>query len=361
MILPKNKVMNSVSGSKAKSITPVEVRDLVRMVPPEDLEVHDLKSLLYVLKDFFFVGLFGFCVVVFRDVWWIALSSSVLLGMCHGSLMALGHDAGHMSLFRSPRLNVFFGHLIFGFVAVPYHQWRHLHDEHHRYTHLWSRDPSWHPLTPEEFKSSDLLSRVIYRLSRTWLPALASIQAWVGFHTDVLRGVYRSKFGQNSPTNAQLWTSTIVSLFFTIILIAVVTGFWGMFGFVFLYLIPQFIFHTIFSLAVLIHHTDDQSTFYSLQDWHGGKVRLDNTFNILVPAWFDFSINHLFWHVPHHISTRIPHYKLPRASLAIEKALGQRVQSRRLTWTYLVNVLSKCHLQSKDGRWLSFSEAARRE
>jgi fatty acid desaturase len=68
---------------------------------------------------------------------------SVLLGFAFGQVALLGHDAGHLSVFRHARANWWLGELCFGFVTgIGFAHWRHDHNLHHGRPNLTGSDPA---------------------------------------------------------------------------------------------------------------------------------------------------------------------------------------------------------------------------
>jgi acyl-lipid omega-6 desaturase (Delta-12 desaturase) len=70
--------------------------------------------------------------------------------------------------------------------------------------------------------------------------------------------------------------------------------------------------------------------------------------------WF----HNIFIHVPHHVDTRIPFDKLPRAASAIAAAYPHTVRSSRLSISQYVRTTQACKLYDFEaGRWLPYGAA----
>lgn len=60
------------------------------------------------------------------------------------------HSAVHSAVFKSPKMNLFIGHLASVFSFLPYESWKKSHLEHHRWTGWRERDPSLSLPSPDE-------------------------------------------------------------------------------------------------------------------------------------------------------------------------------------------------------------------
>ena len=90
------------------------------------------------------------------------------------------HEAGHGTLFASAKLNTWSGHLASLFSLIPFHSWRIIHHEHHRWTGWQDLDPTTEALVPRELATFEKviintcwwlwipLFSVLYRVNNFW-------------------------------------------------------------------------------------------------------------------------------------------------------------------------------------------------
>ena len=90
------------------------------------------------------------------------------------------HEAGHGTLFESAKLNTWGGHLAGWFSLIPFHSWRIIHHEHHRWTGWQDLDPTTEALVPRELAMFEKvvintcwwlwipLFSVLYRVNNFW-------------------------------------------------------------------------------------------------------------------------------------------------------------------------------------------------
>ncbi|MBI2581402.1 acyl-CoA desaturase [Candidatus Woesearchaeota archaeon] len=94
-----------------------------------------------ILSSLAMVIVFGF-VFLTASNFWIQLLLIVGITVAVLQFAFLGHDAGHMAIFKSDRWNNFFGHIFFElFAGVGYNYWVARHNEHHANPNHEGEDP----------------------------------------------------------------------------------------------------------------------------------------------------------------------------------------------------------------------------
>jgi fatty acid desaturase len=89
-------------------------------------------------------------IILSTSAFYLSLSSSyffwfvgqVLLLVCLWRWFAILHTSAHNAFFKSPKLNVFAGHLASIFCLLPFESWKKSHLDHHRWTGWREKDPS---------------------------------------------------------------------------------------------------------------------------------------------------------------------------------------------------------------------------
>ena len=111
---------------------------------------------------------------------WQYVLGQVVLGVAFVQWFCLLHEAGHGTLFSAQRWNVRVGHLAGFFSLIPFHSWRLIHHEHHRWTGWQDLDPTTAALVPRSLKLYERLIingawflwfplfSVLYRLNNFW-------------------------------------------------------------------------------------------------------------------------------------------------------------------------------------------------
>lgn len=83
------------------------------------------------------------------------------------------HEAGHGTLMRSRRAQLYVGHLASFFAVIPFLPWRVVHREHHRWTGWQDIDPTTASLVP---RARSRLERMVMNACwRLWLPLFSIV------------------------------------------------------------------------------------------------------------------------------------------------------------------------------------------
>lgn len=119
---------------------------------------------------------------------WVWLLGQLLLALALMQWFILLHELGHMTLFRSRRVNTFLGHFASFFSAIPFHAWRKIHNLHHKWAGWQDLDPTTETLVSRDlspfekwlantcWKYSIPLFGLVYRINNFWnLPRLRQI------------------------------------------------------------------------------------------------------------------------------------------------------------------------------------------
>ncbi len=332
---------------------------IIRSIPAHCLERSFLRSLSYFVFDVVLAALMVWAIVSV-DSWLLGLPLSIVLGLTLGGLFVVAHDCGHRSFCNSERLNNFFGHLSSSLTMWPFHIWRQDHDLHHRHTDHIDQDPAWRPVTYRMWRKMPRVARFIYLQTRQKFFFMGSIYTtWQAF-----------KSGLSCGKNPKLTQKQRREIRFSLVMAGlfgatqIVGSIWigGLYGFVYLVLIPQLVFHAQLSTATLFHHTSPQNTFLDKKEWSMEKAQLAGSIHVSYPRWVEFFWHDINWHVPHHVCVGVPHYHLRQAHAALRKTYPELVKERVFGWELVRETTSKCHfVKSKlpsDLSWVSHAEAA---
>lgn len=99
---------------------------------------------------------------------WLWLVGQIIFATSLVQWFVLQHEAGHQTLFKTKRLNVFAGHLASIFCAIPFYPWRSIHSLHHKWTGWQDVDPTTSSLVPRQLGT---VERVIIDFCwASWIP-----------------------------------------------------------------------------------------------------------------------------------------------------------------------------------------------
>lgn len=313
---------------------------IIRKIPKRCFEKDATRAFGYLARDLALAVVLGYGILA-ADSWLVAPLLSLLLGCVLTGLFVIGHDAGHGSFSNSAKVNRIVGHLTSIPVLWPYDVWRLSHDHHHRWTHHAEKEIAWRPLTLGEYGALAPWKRAVYRISRTSGFFLASALFQYFYILDARNGVFFA------PEDARkLRFSMRLAAVFGLAYFAASAWAGGLYGIVFLFLLPQLVYQFWLSTFTLLHHTSPENQLMAEGEWSPERAQLTMSVQIHFPAWVDWLTHDISWHVPHHVSVGIPHYRLREAHRALRYAYPDFVQEHRLTWDYVKAIIDECHLMS---------------
>lgn len=296
---------------------PVDARRIFRSVSvfAKPIEARSVAEILVTLIPFIFL--------------WAAASAllsnghpaGLLLTIPAGGLLlrlfVIQHDCGHGSLFRRRAVNDWVGRSLSVLTLTPYDSWRKSHAKHHATSgNLGKRGTGdVDTLTVTEYRALTPGQRLRYRLYRNPLIFFVAGPAY----TFLLRHRWPASFSTGagrswaSPllTNAAIGTAAaaliwlvgfwhFLAIHLPIVLIAATAGVW-------LFYVQHQFEHT---------HWDDEREW----DFHTAALHGSSHYDLpKILRWFSANIG---VHHVHHLSSRIPFYRLPDVLVAHPELVG---------------------------------------
>ncbi|HEY9700554.1 MAG TPA: fatty acid desaturase [Trichocoleus sp.] len=331
-----------------QSIAPADLRlkHILKTLPKECFQKDAWQAWTTVVLNVLLValGYWGLSV----SPWFLLPVLWVFTGTALTGFFVIAHDCGHRSFAKRRWVNDIVGHLFLLPLIYPFHSWRILHNQHHNYTNKMDVDNAWQPLRPELYDSLSSVEQWAYRRFRGWFWWVASIAHWAKLHFDWTQ--FEGKARQ------QVKLSVLVVLGFAAIafpLLIATTGFWG---FVKFWLMPWLVYHFWMSTFTLVHHTAPDIVFQEPDEWHQALAQLSGTVHCEYPAWVELLCHHINVHVPHHLSTAIPSYRLRMAHESLRQNWGSYLVESRFSLSLMSEIVEKCHLYHPERGYQSFKE-----
>ncbi len=72
------------------------------------------------------------------------------------------------------------------------------------------------------------------------------------------------------------------------------------------------------------------------------------------PRRVDFLTHDISWHVPHHVSTKIPWYNLRKATSSLRENWGQYMTECTFNWRVMKNIFTECHVYDEQNNYKPF-------
>lgn len=297
-----------------------------------------------------------------------ALLAAVFLGLAHGfwasavlvpaasvflvRLFVIQHDCGHGSYFRARWANNLLGRILGVFTLTPYDTWRRDHAEHHAGSGNLSRRGVGDiaTLTMDEYLARPAAGRLLYRLYRHPL-VLFVIGPAIQF-------LLIHRFPKGSPArNVETWLST----FGTNAALAVAVGMglllFGWRPLVMGYLPICMLAGSIGIWLFYVQHQFENTYWRSDAEWNFERAAFEGCSFYDLPGILRWLTGHIGFHHIHHLSIRIPSYRLA----ATYKAIPAFRCARRLGFRESLTCWRFTLWDEGQRKLVRFAEAAQRK
>lgn len=297
--------------------------------------------------------------VIIVPEWWLQLIFSILSGFKIANLATLSHDACHNSLTRSRKLNTVLG--IVGFLPglFNYRLWLYDHHNiHHRKTNSDHPD-SFTPLSFKEYSALTRRRKLLYRFYRS--PTLISFGVYY-----IAERWWKVKFiprrGMPDNISRSGWRYFIILLIYLFAFnaalvigslhtdVSIISAI--LFGFV----IPFFVFQTLFSFTVYIQHNHERAPWFrqkETQDFKPSQAFI--SVHLKLPSFASTLVHNVYDHSAHHILPGIPSYRLHDAQLHLNSLLGEHALVENFSIRRILEIMRNCKLYNYDThQWIGY-------
>ncbi len=218
-------------------------------------------------------------------------------------IFIIQHDCGHGSFFKSSRANEVVGTICGVLTLTPYHQWRHEHAIHHATSGDLDRRGvgDVNTLTVKEYLALSRWGRFRYRFYRHPFTLLVIGPQYIFMLRHRFVGPTSRRRERNSVylTNALL-LAVILTLGLTI----------GFKNFFLIWLPVQVIAGAIGVWLFYVQHQYEDTYWRSADDWDYTTAAVMGSSYYKLPRVFQWFSGNIGFHHIHHLSPKIPNYKL---------------------------------------------------
>jgi len=240
--------------------------------------------------------------------YWLTLPLALASGAFLLRLFMIQHDCSHGSFFRYRLANDWIGRLAGIVTMTPYDVWRRTHATHHASSGNLDRRGMGDvdTLTVEEYRARSMWGRLRYRLYRHPLVMFGLGPAYLFLLQ------HRLPIGLMRGNGWRPWISTMA----TNLTIALVAGglIWliGIKAFLLVHLPALLVAASIGVWLFYVQHQFEDTVWASDGKWNAQDAALHGSSHYDLPAFLRWFTANIGMHHVHHLSSRIPFYRLPR-------------------------------------------------
>ena len=275
------------------------------MAPFEGAEL--TKSIWQMINTIFpFFSLWYLAYLSLEISYFLTLTLSVIAAGFLVRIFIIFHDCCHYSFFKSRRANRLVG-IITGIITLfPFCKWQHDHVVHHATSsNLDKRGTGdlW-LLTVDEYIAAPIYTKIAYRIYRNPLVMFG------------LGPIFSFLIANRFNRKGAKWKERL-NTYFTNVMIVLVYSFmiWLIGRDAFLLVqAPIFMISGIAGIWLFyIQHTFEQSYFEVVKKWEYVKAAVEGSSYYQLPKVLQWLTGNIGYHHVHHLSPRVPNYKLEKA------------------------------------------------
>lgn len=255
--------------------------------------------------------------------YWLTAASTLLMVLFLTRIFVLMHECGHGSVFRSAALNRGCGFLLGVLAGMPQYVWSQHHAFHHSTNGNWSKYRGPFIVdTVDDYAAMNEKQRRRYRLLRRipMLPLHAFVYALFMPRYTWLRGTlillghgvrggkaeFRTRYWSSPEEYWHMTWNNIVLLALWVAMSLVI----GTALFFAVYLASITLATTVSLIIFTVQHNFRGSYASGDDGWDYHEAAIRGTSFLVLPAWLNWFTANIAYHHIHHLSARIPNYRL---------------------------------------------------
>ena len=237
---------------------------------------------------------------------WLAVALGLVATVFLVRMYSFFHDLTHNSMFESRAANSRWGYLLGFLLFTPYRWWQRQHSLHHAHTgNLDKRGPGEiYTMTRAEYERASWARRIGYRAYRNPL-----LMLFVG---PTLVFLFERRFPQRAMSRKMLFSVVATNA----ALAAWIVGWSGLVGWP-TYLLMQgttlVAGGAVAAWMLYIQHQYEETYYQPAEEWQFERAALQGSSYLELPRALAWALGNANYHHVHHLSARIPNYRLRAA------------------------------------------------
>jgi acyl-lipid omega-6 desaturase (Delta-12 desaturase) len=221
------------------------------------------------------------------------------------------------------------------------------------------KDPSYPPLSVEQFEALPFWRRALFRSYQTlWGFGLYYvIEVWLKCQILCRRDGFTEGLRPARMVLDYFLVATYAAL---AVLAAFATGGW--INVLAMFIVPFVVWNYLMAFVTMLHHTHPRVKWYKDRtSWSFYQAQVRGTVHIVPPLIVDVLFANIFHHTAHHVDKTIPLYNLRGAQESLSNRFSDDVIKIRLSVKHFSMVLRECQLYDFDQcSWRRFPGSRRK-
>src|SRR5690625_4331311 len=237
---------------------------------------------------------------------WLTVALSIIASGFVIRIFIIFHDCTHYSFFKNNKANRIIGTITGIITLFPYEKWKHEHAIHHATSsNLDKRGTGdvW-VMTVNEYVEASFWGRLAYRLYRNPI-----VMFGLGpIYLFLISGRFNRKGARAKERLNTYFTNVSVIVIYSLLIWAI-----GWQAFLIIQLPILFIAGALGIWLFYVQHQFEDSYFEEESEWDFVKAAVDGSSYYKLPKVLQWVTGNIGYHHVHHLSPRVPNYKLEEA------------------------------------------------
>ncbi len=250
--------------------------------------------------------------------WLLGLPFSAMAGLLMVRVFIIQHDCGHRSFLPSRTACDWIGRSLSFLTLTPFDYWRRDHDKHHATSgNLDKRGfGDVDTLTVAEYAALGRRQRLLYRAYRNPFVMFCVGPAWVF----LLR--YRLPLWLGDKARGSSMASILLLDLALVVFFGALVALLGWWAVTTVWLPAYLVAATVGVWLFFVQHQHEDTYWRLASEWSFVEAALLGCSFYRLPGWLHWLTGYIGYHHVHHLSSRIPNYRLPSAYREIPELQG---------------------------------------